>query len=488
MRQTDQTIKALKPRAARYDVPYERGAALHIRVEPTGAKSFLYRGRDKSGAGRKKILGKICGAGGKPIPDAISLTTAKRLADEMRTANVDNGVFLPEPIRAYFESRQTAQESQEPLRPLLLTSTQLLWLCEAVQGVPAQPVEQEEGPTVEDAWRLYMEREGGKRGKRTAEGKERIWRNHLHVWASRPIRSITDDDCVGLLECKLKEAHARGEFGTGVNHVHKAMTRFFNWCMTHGRGATGMRSTPMLGIPKVVDETLTKRPPRPLSAQELRWLFQALAEFARVGGGKFLPDTAKRAAQALEFLLRSGCRRGNIFDALWGHVEAHGLFLPKTKNSTPLMVPLHPSMAALIGKRETTTPDHALLWDAGDSFIGRAYEIVRQIMNRLAHAEGWNGDFTKEFIDGERNLTYTTLHDFRDSLTTILSRPPFRVASDDREALLNHRPATVESKHYNGDAQDAFWKIEERTEAGALWNDYLDRVKAEAINPTAKAA
>ena len=351
-----------------------------------------------------------------------------------------------------------------------------------------------EGITVSAAWRLYMERDGDK--QEMAAQKRSHFKRHVEpLWGKRIISTITDDDCDALIEGVYTAALARGEVGAGANNLQKTLNTFFRWCVAKARTKTGVRSNPMDGMAMKANVALTKRPPRPLGARELVWLFRALDHYRNApcrsdGRAQRIRDT-----EATEFLLRSMCRRTETFSAQWSWLVEGGLSIPAamTKNGYPILVPLTASMLELIGEQSDDVPDSAPIFVAKVDSIAHTIEDLRPIMNEIARKEGWNGDFDiQKLEDGSHNPDYFTLHDFRDTGKTFLQD---QVRDDDepmfspmtQEACLNHREKGVGAL-YNGALDDPRWFYPQRKRAGAFYNDWLDGLKAKAMAKVKLAA
>lgn len=329
------------------------------------------------------------------------------------------------------------------------------------------------GLTVDEAWKLYWKRDA--QNLRSASEKQRAWDRYLSLWANRQLSSITKRDCAAMIERCRNEI---GGAGYAANQLHKNARRFFGWCADEGYGATGLEVSPMVGMAKKpVNTGRTARPPRALEERELIWLFSSLEE---LGG---------REAQAVEFLLRSLCRRDENFAAKWSWLRGdENLLIPATKAvgrnavSYPLLLPLTSSMRKLIGDRPKGSAPDAPLWGVTSSWLAHWFLKVRRTMTGLARKEGVNADFINEFIGEARNEHYFSFHDFRDTgklnlrkITRLDDGLP-KFAAEIREAVLNHRDTGI-AKVYGADVSDADYLYEPRRLAGIAWNDILDELK-----------
>jgi hypothetical protein len=341
------------------------------------------------------------------------------------------------------------------------------------------------GVTVEKAWSDYWKREASKLG--SSGQKHTHWTTIIQPeWGDRELSSITKWDCSKLVDKRLNEALDAGQAGTAANNLQKTLKRFFAWCADEGYGATGLDVSPMGGLKKkAVDVKKTKRPSRALAEAELRWLFRAFESYVATVGHKETPENKRRIVEAHESLLRSLCRREDVFAARWGWLRDDGLLIPRTKMGHPLLVPLTPAMRTLIGKRPADADDDSLIWSFSVSHIAHGIESIREHMTGIARADGFKGDFSTGKFDGDHNPHYWTLHDFRDTGKTWMGR---QMREDDMplyprevtEAMLNHREGGI-GAIYNADIESPYWALAQRKRAGEAWNSFLDRVKMEAL-------
>jgi integrase len=437
MEHTAKTILALAPKPTRYEVPYRKaekkggGHALWIRVEPTGAKSYIARVRINGQSTKKRIA----------AVGEITLTEAVRYAGK-----------LDDDARA--GGQQHFTESK----------------------VLRQP-----GDTVRDAWGQYWDAEASKLA--SSGEKNCHWRLWIEPrWGDRALASIRKSDCAELIGDHLRVAPGKK---VSTNHLFKTLRRFFAWCCGKGYYQTGLEASPMSGLEAPVDENEKRRPKRPLTEQELVWLFRAFEAYVAKDRHKSPKDKRSEVVRATELLLRSVCRRSDIYKAQWAWVSPRGLHIPKTKNSAPLLLPLTASMVALLGERPE---EGGPVFTSKLDWLSHSFEDIREVMTEIAAKDGFNGSFRAKWLDAdetEHNPYYVTLHNFRSTFITWATeqRNPDgrrKFSGDDREAMLNHRDFTTESKHYDAGADAEDWKLEDRKFIGAAWNAYLDGVKARA--------
>lgn len=346
-----------------------------------------------------------------------------------------------------------------------------------------------EGITVRDAWKLYWDREA--KILSSSKEKDSHWRRIIEpAIGDRIITTLdTDADLGALVERHLQAAYANGEKGNATLNLFKNLSAFFAWCEGRGRAATGVKVSPMRGLVKPIDPKRNKRPARALGEQELIWLFAALDRYSKAPCRSDGRAQRIRDCEATEVLLRSMCRRNEIFDRSWDDLSDEGLFIPKTKMGYPLLLPLTDSMRAIIGEK----PEKGdRIFVAKSDWLAHTIEDIRPIMTEIAQEAGSNADFHTPDFDGEPNPSYFTLHDFRDTAKTWMGRqmredeePMF--SRETQEACLNHREKGV-GAIYNADLDDPRWALPQRKRAGALFNAYLDGLKAKALEQMALAA
>lgn len=330
---------------------------------------------------------------------------------------------------------------------------------------------------VTQAWADYMKHEGSKLRARTTENKASHFRRFIEPrWGAKPVRAITTKDCKALLNEVRREFEAKRLVGAQVNVLHSNLSKFFRFCAK--RDEYRVEFNPMLPLDeRPINESLTRAPARDLTEVELRWFFQAAEQVA---------VTRRRGVEATEFLLRACLRRNEAFLAKWSWLLPDGLLVPAelAKNSYAILVPLTPTMLDLIGPRPANAKDEDRIFDWSLSWLIQTIRQIRPIMKRIS---GVSGDF-----DVKGDPRYFSLHNFRDTAFTLMGEPLDRYeqpifSKDTRNGLLNHRPADVGSKRYDGKIQEARWLYGARKAAGAYWDDWLSRLKTEALEQSLPA-
>jgi integrase len=327
--------------------------------------------------------------------------------------------------------------------------------------------------TVADAWKAYMLHEGNHLKKRTADNKVSHFTRFIEPrWGTKPVRSITTKGEI------RREFEAKGLVGAQVNVLHSNLGQFFRFCAK--RDEYRVETNPMLPLDeRPVNESLTRRRSRFLEEIELKWFFQAADSLSRLG--------RRRAVEATEFLLRSCCRRNEVFLAKWSWLRNDGMLVPAdmAKNGCSILVPLTDTMRALIGERPAVAKDDDTIFGMSVSWLSRAIEEIRHIMDEISGVD--------DSFSAKHGARYFTLHDFRDTMLTLMEEPQNEwhqpiFPLETRDGLLNHRPSGVGAKRYHGRIHDPRWLYAQRKAAGAYWDNWLSRLKAEALALAVNAA
>lgn len=318
--------------------------------------------------------------------------------------------------------------------------------------------------TVRQAWAEYLAREGSKRRARTVENKVSQFRRFIEPrWGDKPVRAITTKDCKTLLGEVRRAFEARELVGAQVNVLHSNLAAFFRFCAK--RDEFKVENNPMAPLDeRPVDESLTRRGSRFLDETELKLFFKAAAVVRK---------ERPRAVDATETLLRASARRNEVFTAKWSDIGPDGLLIPadKAKNGAAILIPLTDGMRALIGDRPDDATDDTRIFDQSVSWLSRAIDDIRAEMG-TGYAD-------------KKSPLYFTMHDMRDTMMTLMETPKNEwhqpiFPMETRDGMLNHRPSGVGAKRYHGRIQDPYWLYGARKAAGEYWNDWLDRLQAEA--------
>ncbi|MXP42539.1 integrase arm-type DNA-binding domain-containing protein [Altererythrobacter soli] len=422
---TDQQVRALKPRNKRYEIK-DGYYPLYIIVQPSGAISFQSRY-----GGKRRKLGDF-GA----LQHQVSLRQAREAALSIKAARGE----VPNTVAA---------------------------------ALPISPSSWRAAQTLEDCYRLYMADVSPNLTEAVVKERWRLMEKDLPPGLrSQPISDVTADELAVAVRAKFDALRKRPNGkGVGANRLHTNLMTFFQWCRREGRPLleTKLTANPMTEVPKPLRHE--KPRDRWLEPHEIVWLFRALSEM----GTTRWNDQSDLHARAIEGLLRLVARRGEVYWARWDWVKGDRLIVPETKNSTPNLLWLHPSVLALFGERPDVPEARILPVFPTSKPIAR----LRQAMNRIASEAGYAYDYN----DPSRP-EYWTLHDLRTTATTLLAGEVkfFRnkdespkVSADTRDRLLNHKDVTVRGRHY--DFHDSY---PQKRAALLLWNDWLDELKAKA--------
>lgn len=379
---TDRQVAGMKPANLRAE--YKDGRwPLWLIVQPTGTKSFQWRGTVQ-GRDRRKTLGRYydprTGSG-------LRLAEARRLA---LTARADQ-------TGATAEAARTEQAS----------------------------------PPVRHCYKLYMQREGA--ALVSAPAKWLAWHRDIEpAIGDKPIATVTRGDVSEIIANRFDLILDAGGTGVGANRLHAHLSAFFRWSIKSGWRDTRLEHNPMALVEKLAPETVRKRV---LDARELKWFWQAMQ---LMGSGRW-NDASPVYARGFELLLRTLTRRSEIFNMRWGWVTGDKLLIPETKNSDDHLLWLHPSAVALIGDRPDKASNGLKVFGVNATSMEKPMRRLRQAMSDLAEAEGetiphWS-------LHDLRRTAHTTMGGFLDDLERPL------IPKDIRERLMNHREGGVDKHY-----------------------------------------
>lgn len=332
---------------------------------------------------------------------------------------------------------------QARVKALALAATGGEELVEKRAAKTAEPVPP--AMTVSDAFSLYMEAEGN--ALRTAKERWRLWARDIEpTLGAKPLAEVDRNACSDLIEKKLA-----GGTPMAARDIHRLLSKFFKWCTRKGWGKTKLEHSPMANVELAVADNVRERW---LEPWEIALFFRARGRVNQFG-------------PIFEMLLRTGARRADIFDLTWSMVEEDWLDIPHTKNGNPFIVPLLPSIRALLPNRPENAKPSDPVWSVGKTAYSHAIDRLRVEMSRLAEKDGVK-------------IEHWTLHDFRRTIFTNLrgvrneKKMPL-IPMEILDKLLNHVDGTVR-KHY-----DKFGYFDEKQEALRIWNEMLDKIETEAL-------
>lgn len=317
--------------------------------------------------------------------------------------------------------------------------------------------------TVSVAFAAYMAQEGDKKVR--SQDRWRAFALDIEpTVGAKALADLTFADWEELVLRKYQRLVKAGHRGTGANRLQALLSAFLNWSASpKGRVCTGLTTNPFRGMSKVVDEIARERW---LNRYELKLFFRSLPE-----AGEF--------AAPFELLLRTMARRSEILGLTKNMVRSdlggfgEYLRLPNTKNGKPFIIPLHPSARALLPSGLGNVESREGVWssprggylsmDACSNPVGR----VRRAMQKAAAAD-------------DLQLEDWSLHDLRRTGTTMLGMfykdRQAQVSPFIKDRLLNHVDPSVRGRHY-----DQYAYFFDKEHALTLFNDELDRIKAEAL-------
>lgn len=302
---SDRFLKALKPRAERYEV-FEARKAFGVRVSPLGTVTFVfrYRYRDRP---RVATLGRY-----GETPPALTLGEARQ---------------------KYLEARAAVERGGDP-----------------AAGILAERRARREAPTVEELAAEFMARHVSQLRPATArEYARQLNREILPVLGPLKAADVTRANVTALLDgvrdrivAERRElARQRGEEVETVaepmlpNRVLALLSAMFAW----GVEKDMLPENPAAG---------RRRP----TAERKRERFLADSELPRFWYGLDSPRISATVRRALRLLLLTGGRAGEVCGMTWAELDLdRGLWeLPpaRTKNARRHVVPLAPAALAII--------------------------------------------------------------------------------------------------------------------------------------------
>lgn len=254
---------------------YSDGGGLYLRVTKTGSKSWMFRWRDKStGKLRDMGLGAI---------DDYSLAKAREAAEG---------------------ARETVQEGRDPIAERDSQKAQ-----RAAQAATVTPIDATQGVTFDQAAKQYIDSKVEPESKNAKHVQQ--WRNTLEEYASpvigkMPIDQITMGDILKILDPIWK---TKTETAT---RVRQRLERILGWAtvMEYRSGENPARWENYL------DNVL----PSPKKVKNVKHFdslpYSDLPEFM-----KELRKRPATSARALEFLILTAARSGDVRGALWSEID-----------------------------------------------------------------------------------------------------------------------------------------------------------------------
>ena len=220
MRLTDRSVKALKPKAERYEVWEDGRTGLGVRISPAGRKSWIYMYRF-SGKARRMGLGTY------PAIGLASVRVKHARAKELLTKGTDPG------------AQQIEQKQAE-----------------------------RQADTVADLAEEYLQKWARPRKRSAAEDERILNKDVLPAWGKRKARDIRRRDVILLLDGIVERGAP-----IGANRTLGIIRRMFNFAVARDI----LDATPVAMVKAPAKEN---RRDRILSADEMRTLWNGLEDAA----------------------------------------------------------------------------------------------------------------------------------------------------------------------------------------------------------------
>ena len=218
-------------------------------------------------------------------------------------------------------------------------------------------------------------------------------RNILPVIGNQPLRVISRGQVTALIH----GLSAKGQAATTVNrtlaHIRSIFNRAIEWEID------GLEKNPAKGIKPLPDR---KRHERYLSPVEAHQLLDAVSQ----SKNKMLP-------LIVAFLLLTGCRKREVLDARWEHIdlERGRLTIPLSKNGKPRHVPLSPAARDVLVKSRMLLIERLGSIEAGNGWVFPNLDTRKPFLKMQS---GWMRARRMAGLDGLR------VHDLRHSFASAL--------------------------------------------------------------------
>lgn len=307
MKFTDRGIKALKPKADRYEIYDDTKDGFGIRVFPSGTKTFITRYRNAEGKLVKLTIGHY-----SDDPGGMSLKAARIQHNKYREQI--NGKVDPRTAE-----KVRKQRLQEALRQEL------------------------EADTVESLAKEYLER-WAKARKRSWQEDERILnKDILPAWKGRKAKDVTRRDVIKLLD----DITDRGA-AVVANRTLALISKMFRFGIDRGI----VETSPCIAIRMPSEETPRDRV---LTDDEIRAFWSKIEE----------AKTAQEIKLALKLQLVTAQRRGEVAGAEWAEFDLNAgwwtIPAAKAKNKLSHRVPLTQLALDLLAELKALTGEECYL-------------------------------------------------------------------------------------------------------------------------------
>lgn len=293
-------------------------------------------------------------------------------------------------------------------------------------------------PTVSEALDRY-EKERLADLKTGIEIRSMLDRKVMHRFGRANLRSLTRIE----INQHFNKLRDDGYNGPALNRVLAAFKAFLTWCVKEDL----LDFNPAQTIEKKIKE-------KPRNRVLADW---ELAAILKTRTGRLA-----NCADPIQLLLRTACRKSDIWGLTWGEVIERDngdieLHIEETKAEVGHIAWLAPQARKLLPERPKGAHDRDRVFKDAPLTGGKFYHKVREAIANTA----------------DREMENWTFHDFRTACTTYASDQKGRGNHyfSDRalEYLLAHIPTGVTRRHYNMSAS-----LDERQEILTLWNHYLD--------------
>jgi integrase len=299
-------------------------------------------------------------------------------------------------------------------------------------------------------------REHAYRKKRSAPADERNLRLHvLPKWGRRRYEEIQRRDVIELCEAMVAAGTA-----VNANRVQALISGMFSFALDSDL----VPSNPCHRLKKRAAENIGRRI---LTDDEVRLFWS----------GIILPPVSRRVGLALRLVLLTGVRAGEAagagcseFDFLTDPARAAWTVpAQRAKNGRAHFVPLVPAAGETVREALELVPagaPHVFPSPAvsGSPITGHALAVAMARFSRSLRSEG-------EAV-GTWQADPPSPHDLRRTFATRLSA--LGIPKEDRDALLNHTPRDVGSRHY-----DLYDRAAEKRRALSLWAETLAGIVSE---------
>ena len=203
MKFTDASIRALKPKPARYEAWETNGKGFGLRISPAGRKTFIYMYRFE-GTARRMTLGTY---------PALTLSQAHEIHAKAK-------LELERGTDPNVESVQVKKQARE-------------------------------AHTVKELVHVYVERYAKKKKRSWKEDERVLNKDVVSRWGRRKASSITKQEVVALLDEIMDRAEAIGGKGIQANRTLEIVRKMFNFAFERSI----VEKNPCMGIGKPAEES-----------------------------------------------------------------------------------------------------------------------------------------------------------------------------------------------------------------------------------------